>query len=344
MRIRTAAPALAGVLVAAVAVLPSAAVPAARGQQSLGLWGSGFRAGLTAQDCGRWKLDDNGFCTANDWRNGVELGTRFQTSRDVAVVGVRVYRVDPAVVTGSLWDGLGNRIATGTFERTSRKGWQDLTFAQPVIISPGQTYTASYYTPATKYAFQYDYFERPATRGPITALPSTDTAPNGVHCYDVAACTFPSEGFRSTSYWVTPLWQDPVDPTVPTTPTPTPAPTPPPDAVPPVVHGSTPSAGATRVNPGASITVTFSKKVRAATLNRMSVRLHRAGRSARVPVRLSYDAGRTRLTLTPRTRLRPGTTYRVVVTSKVRDTTGNQLDQDPQKPGIQGATWTFRTR
>ena len=339
---RTAVSTLAALAGMVLAVLPSTAAPSPgpRAQAPTGLWDTDFEAGLTDQDCGRWKLDD-GFCTANDWRNGVELGMRFQTSRAVDVVGVRVYRIDPADVTGSLWDSLGNRLATGTLERTARKGWQDLVFDQPVTIAPGQTYIASYYTPATKYAFEYDYFESQATRGPITAVRATGSAPNGVHCYDVAPCTFPSDAFRSSNYWVTPLWQE-VAGATPTPPTPTP--TSPGDALPPLVHTSAPSAGAKRVSPGASIKVTFSKKVRPASLNRMSVRLHRQGKAARVPTRLTYDAARQRLTLVPKKRLRAGTTYRVVVTSKVRDIFGNALDQDPQKPGIQRATWTFHTR
>ncbi|CUR62490.1 exported hypothetical protein [metagenome] len=344
MGIRTLVASLAGLVLASSTLLPSAATPAQAPRTAPGpaaLWDADFGPGLKAEDCGRWKLDD-GFCTANDWRNGVELGTRFRTSRVVSVVGVRAYRVDPATVTGSLWDGQGNRIATGTFAPTTRKGWQDLVFAQPVAISPGQSYIASYYTPATKYAFQYDFFDRQVTRGPITALRATDSAPNGVHCYDVAPCTSPTDGFRSSSYWVTPLWQDVSDPTAPD-PTPTPAPTPP-AAVAPVVNASVPGAGATRVSRSASIKVTFSTKIRAATLTRASVRLQRKGKAVRVPMRMSYDAQRARLTLTPKSRLRPGTTYRVVVTSKVRDTLGNALDQDPDKPGIQRASWTFRTR
>jgi hypothetical protein len=341
MRIRTAASALAGVLLASGAVVPSTGAPVGStwAKEPVGLWGTDYAPGLTADDCGRWKLDDAGFCTADDWRNGVELGTRFRTSREVTVVGVRVYRTDPAIVTGSLWDGQGNRLATGVFERTARTGWQDLAFAQPVVISPGQTYIASYHTPATRYAFDYDFFEREVTRGSITAVRSTDSAPNGVHCYDVAQCAYPSHGFRSTNYWVTPLWQEPSAP-APTTPTPTT----PAGAVPPLVHASAPSAGAKRVSRGASIKVTFSTKVRASTLTRGSVHLHRRGSTARVPARLSYDAARQRLTLVPTRRLLPGTTYRMVVTSKVRDTFGNALDQDPQKPGVQQATWTFRTR
>ena len=47
-------------------------------------------------------------------------------------------------------------------------------------------------------------------RGPGTALASTEADPNGVHCYHDAACgSFPVNGYQSSSYWVTPLWQTP---------------------------------------------------------------------------------------------------------------------------------------
>jgi len=174
-----------------------------------------------------------------------------------------------------------------------------------------------------------------------------------VHCYDVAPCTSPTDGFRSSSYWVSPLWRLPSDPTpttptsttpTPTTPTPAPTtPTPSADQA-PAVQAAAPSAGAKRVKRNASIRVTFSKKIRAATLTRATVRLSRKGRAARVPMSLTYDPRRARLVLKPKARLLPGTTYRVVVTSNVRDTAGNALDQDSRKPGIQPATWTFRTR
>ncbi len=119
----------------------------------VGLWEPDFRAETPAADCAGWRLDVHGFCTADDARNGVELGVKFQTSRDLLITGIRVYRVDLATITGSLWDADGSRLATGRFAPTDAQDWQDLTFSRPVAISPGTTYVASYYSPATKYAF-----------------------------------------------------------------------------------------------------------------------------------------------------------------------------------------------
>ena len=176
----------------------------------VGLWEPDFRAEMTAADCGRWRLDAHGFCTANDVRNGVELGVKFQTSRDLLITGIRVYRVDPATITGSLWDADGSRLATGTFAPTDAQDWQDLTFSRPVTVSPGRTYVASYYSPATKYAFAYGFFRDELTRGPVTALRAVEGDPNGVHCYDVAKCrSFPTAGFQDSTYWVSPLWEIP---------------------------------------------------------------------------------------------------------------------------------------
>ena len=69
----------------------------------VGLWEPDFRAETPAADCEGWRLDTQGFCTADDSRNGVELGVKFQTSRDLLITGIRVYRVDLATITGSLW-------------------------------------------------------------------------------------------------------------------------------------------------------------------------------------------------------------------------------------------------
>ena len=60
--------------------------------------------------------------------------------------------------------------------------------------------------------------------------------------------------------------------------------------------------------------------------------------------RLRYDERRTRLVLDPARRLRPGTTYRVLIKTRVVDVAGNPLDQNPRKTGAQAAKWRFRTR
>ncbi len=328
-------------------VLLPLTLPAAAGQASspgaevVGLWDADFKAEMTAEDCGEWRLNAQGFCSANDARNGVELGVKFQTSRKLLITGVRVYRTDLNTIKGTLWNAEGRSLATGTFAPAATAGWQDLTFAHPVAISPGRTYIASYHSPATKYAFEYGFFEDELVRGPVTALRAVEGDPNGVHCYDNAQwCSFPTNRYRSSTYWVSPLWQNPSDQPVP----PPAVPTPPTDVVAPVVKSAQPSNGAKRVGPRRSIKITFSEGVRSRLLTKSSVRLKQKGRKKRVPVRLRYDARRHRLTVDPVGRLRPATTYRIVIATRVVDIAGNRLDQDPGRDGAQRATWRFRTR
>ena len=216
-----------------------------------------------------------------------------------------------------------------------------MTFDQPVTIAPGTTYVASYFTPGTKYAFSYGYFADTArTVGPVTALASTDADPNGVHCYDDAACgSFPVNGYKHSSYWVTPLWQAP-DGQTPGTPPSTV------DQQAPRVTDAAPGRDAKQVRVGArtKVKVRFSEPVRRATLTRTTVRLLLDKQATPVKARLRYDADQHRVALTPRKSLRRATTYRVEISTSIRDLAGNRLDQSPRKAGLQKATWTFRTR
>jgi hypothetical protein len=332
---------LGGLTLATIAAVPSAL---ATGQgDPAGLWGRDFSAHQTLADCGRWRLDGNGFCFADDARNGLELGVKFQTARQVQITGVRIYRVDTAAVTGSLWAAGGALLARGKFSPASGHAWQDMSFTDPVTIVPGKTYIASYFTPSTRYAFRYGYFSnRALTEGPITALRSADGSPNGVHCYDDQPCGFfPVHGYHDSTYWVTPLWRVPAAEPAPK---PVPTSTATVDRVAPRVSGVGPARGAVGVKVGVTVKAAFSEPVRRSTLTATSVRLLRKGRSKAVPATLAYDAAHRRVVLRPRTALRHATTYRVVVTTDVRDTVGNRFDQDPTKAGLQRASWTFRTR
>ena len=50
-----------------------------------------------------------------------------------------------------------------------------------------------------------------------------------------------------------------------------------------------------------------------------------------MPARLTYDVALHRVTLDPTQRLRPHTSYRVVIATTVRDLAGNRLDQDAKQ-------------
>ena len=306
-----------------------APTPAVARTEPVGLWPMSFRAQQTAGDCGRWRLDSNGFCIANDARNGLEVGVKFRTSQKVRITGIRIYRYDTAKLRASLWSSSGKLLARGTFAPGPASAWQNMSFSAPVTIVPGRTYVASYFTPGTKYAFRYEYFATSGrTVGPITALRSTAENPNGVYCYDDAACgSFPVRGHHNSTYWVTPLWDATSSSSAPSS------------TAPRVVRVK-PARGAARIT--TKVQVTFSKAMRRSTLRPSNVRLLRHNR--RVAIRLSYDAARQRLVLTPRSKLRPGTKYRITVTTRVRDTAGNRLDQNSLSSGLQKGSWTFRTR
>jgi len=172
------------------------------GGGTTGLWPSDYQT-TSETDC---TPDANGFCfLVHSGEPGVELGVRFTTSQAVDIVGVRVYRVDDGAVTGSLWNASGDRVAGATaFAGTATHGWQDVMFPTPVPMAPGQTFFASYSTPAGTYAYEHDYFTGgPITVGPITAPQSVAGALNGLYCY--YGC-FPTSSFRDSNYWVTPLW------------------------------------------------------------------------------------------------------------------------------------------
>lgn len=179
-----------------------------------GLWGSAYVA--TQTDCGTFPRDANNFCWSAGGDGspagpGVELGVKFVSSQDLSITGVRVYRVSPGTVIGRLWDGAGGQpLATGTFAGDATHSWQELIFDAPVAIQAGHTYVASYHVTDAQYAMQHDFFATSGyTYGPITALGSPDGGGNGVYCYDADptnCATFPVNTFRSTNYWITPLW------------------------------------------------------------------------------------------------------------------------------------------
>ena len=172
---------------------------------------AGNGAGLAADhaaaitDCAPFSRDTNNFCFIDDG-GSVELGVKFTSSKAVNVAGVRAYRTDGGSVTGSLWTADGTRLAGPTgFGGTATHSWQDVLFSAPVAISPGQTYIASYFAPNADYAFEWNYFTNSSyTAGPITALQSAVGDGNGVFNY-AGTSSFPTNSFRDTNYWVTPL-------------------------------------------------------------------------------------------------------------------------------------------
>jgi hypothetical protein len=151
--------------------------------------------------------------TASD-SAAVELGLRFRSSVGGAVTGVRFYKGagNGGTHTGSLWSASGARLATATFTGETARGWQTAAFAKPVVVRPNTTYVISYYGPQGHYSYRYDGFRTPLTRGSLTA----PGGKNGLYRYGGG---FPNSSYRSTNYWVDPVFS----PGQPATPVPTPS-------------------------------------------------------------------------------------------------------------------------
>ncbi|WP_244443070.1 DUF4082 domain-containing protein [Bradyrhizobium sp. Ai1a-2] len=129
----------------------------------------------------------------------VELGVRFQASIAGTVTGVRFYKssLDTGIHTGQLWSSTGTLLATATFVNETASGWQSVIFSNPITLTPGATYVASYHTNVGYYSSSVNYFTSNVTSGPLTAFANG----NGVYTYssDVA---FPTGTFSSTNFWV----------------------------------------------------------------------------------------------------------------------------------------------
>ncbi|GII83240.1 hypothetical protein Ssi03_12300 [Sphaerisporangium siamense] len=135
--------------------------------------------------------------------NSVVLGVKFRASADGVIKGVRFYKGPGNTGThiGSLWSNTGQLLASATFTGETASGWQQVTFQNPVSITAGTTYVASYLAPAGNYATNRPYFTTSYVNGPLTALASGTDGPNGVYAYS-SVNTFPSQTFQMTNYWV----------------------------------------------------------------------------------------------------------------------------------------------
>ena len=245
----------------------------------------------------------------------VELGVRFVASTSGYIEGIRYFKsaANAGVHTGSLWTASGQLLATATFTGEGGSGWQVVMFSTPVAVAAGATYVASYHTNLGHYAVTRSMFNSPFTSGPLTV-------PAGGGVYHYGASGFPSQSYMGSNYWVDVLFST----------------TAPVDTTPPVVTAFTPTGGATSVPINASVTVTFSEGLTAATVNSGTVFL--TGGGAAVAASVSYNAATHMVTLTPQVPLANSTTYTVVVVggaSGVKDLAGNAL--------VTNATSSFTT-
>ena len=144
--------------------------------------------------------------TVND-PSPVELGVKFQASTNGSITGIEFYKGPQNTGThvADLWTATGTLLATATFTNETASGWQEVDFSNPVAITAGTTYVASYHTNGN-YSADPNLFATALTNGPLTAPSSSSSGGNGVYAYG-SSSLFPTNSFNSTSYGVDVLFK-----------------------------------------------------------------------------------------------------------------------------------------
>jgi hypothetical protein len=209
-------------------------------------WFSGFPRAAASYSCpcSLWQSGDTPTIeTVND-RNAIELGVKFYADTDGVVTGVRFYKgpSNTGTHTGNLWTASGELLARAQFTNETASGWQEVRFANPVPITAGTTYVASYHTTSGMFSKTENYFLRSGvSRGPLYAPKSADAGGNGMYVYTKASA-FPSIARTSghTNYWVDVVFSTNGDSAPGNTPTPAPTNTPVPTNTPAPAPTNTP--------------------------------------------------------------------------------------------------------
>jgi hypothetical protein len=117
------------------------------------------------------------------------------------------------------------------------------------------------------------------------------------------------------------------------------------DRVAPRVTRTWPAAGSSHVRRGRAVRARFTEPVApgAASLSSLA-KVFRIGSSRPIPATVTCNRALAIVRVEPLHPLRPGTRYRVVMSTGFRDIAGNRADQDATKAGRQPAMWRFTTR
>jgi hypothetical protein len=119
--------------------------------------------------------------------SSIELGVKFSASSAGSITGVRFWKdlINTGTHTAHLWSSTGQLLASATFVNETASGWQEVLFSQPVQITAGTTYVASYHSNQF-YSESDGYFASQLTSGPLSAPVNA-----GVYAYSTKA-VFPS--------------------------------------------------------------------------------------------------------------------------------------------------------
>ena len=100
----------------------------------------------------------------------LQVGVRFSSSQAGTITGMRFYKGAGNTGThqANLWSSGGALLATATFANETANGWQRVGFSQPVTVTPGAEYRATYYAPNGGYAINLGGLTDPTASGPLS--------------------------------------------------------------------------------------------------------------------------------------------------------------------------------
>ena len=242
--------------------------------------------------------------------SAVELGIRFTAQTAGVVRAIRFYadaaNAGPHVV--KLWTADGVLLAGATQTSRTQGGWQQVELDQPIRVTPGDPYIASYHAPVGRYPFDGNFFRSSShDSGQLTAPKHEPSRPNG--CYVYGPSGFPHKGAGS-NYWVDVVLDDR-------------------DTAGPSVTLTEPSDGAVDIAVNSGLRVRFDEPVVESSVN---IELRPDGGSP-VAGTLSYDEASRTAEFQPSSPLAADTSH-VASLLSANDPTGN-----PCEP----RTWQFRT-
>jgi hypothetical protein len=221
--------------------------------------------------------------------NAVELGVKFTSDVNGYINGVRFYKGTGNTGThvGNLWSSSGQLLATATFANESGSGWQVVYFSQPVAITAGAVYVASYHTNAGNYSYNSNGFNSQLDNEGLHAPSSASAGGNGVYAY--GGTQFPNQSYNATNYWVDVIFNTQYV-----------------DMAPPSVVSTVPASNAVGVSTNmAAITATFDRSVVAS-----SIQFTLTGpNNQSVPGTVSYNSAGLTASFQPSSALAAGTTY-----------------------------------
>jgi hypothetical protein len=137
----------------------------------------------------------------------VVLGMVFNADTNGFVTGVRFYKsaANTGSHVGALWSASGQLLASATFTGESASGWQQVSFSNPVAVTAGTTYVASYLAPAGHYSVSAGGMTAGVDNPPLHAL-ANSTTPNDRYTYS-STNAFPTNAYNASNYWVDVVYQ-----------------------------------------------------------------------------------------------------------------------------------------